>query len=168
MSSKLFLSSSNGVYDSSGALVASDWTALTDAAKESLFTAHGSTNATFTTFPAGTYRVLVYSTAAAATHTCEMTAVPIRQTILPSGLISIKKYSSVTNVSVTNTMTGSSDIRIGVTDDLTHYYKYSNGSWVSITNISDGMTPAELAAVTDSSKFQSSIGFAYSLDMSVS
>ena len=143
MSSKLFLSSSNGVYDSSGALVASDWTSLTDAAKESLFTTHGSTNTAFTTFPAGTYRILVYSTMAAATHTCSMTAVPLKQTILPSGLISIKKYSSVTNVSVTHTMTGLSDIRIGVTDDLTHYYKYSSGSWVSITNIGDGMTPTE-------------------------
>ena len=78
MSLKLFLDSSNGVYDASGTVVASDWTALTDAAKESLFTAHGSTNDTFTTFPAGTYRVLVYSTVAAATHTCKMTAVPLK------------------------------------------------------------------------------------------
>ena len=170
MSTKLFLTSTNAVLDSTGTTVATDWTALSDTEKAALFTAHGSTATSFTGLT-GKLRVLAYSTMSTASHTTTITAVPKPQLVKPSGLISLSKYDALNAVTITSTVTNAS-LKIAVTTDGTTYKAWNGTEWVAVdatdattfaTNAMNVSVVSTITAANWASLSATRIGFAYLL-----
>ena len=176
MSTKLFLTSTNAVIDSTGATVATDWTALSDTEKVALFTAHGSTATSFTGLT-GKLRVLAYSTASTAAHTTTITAVPKPQLVKPNLLISLSNYDSLNSVTIANTTSTNAVLKVAVTIDGTAYKAWNGTAWISVdmtsvdTFATNAMTPNTVSAITATqwaSLSTTKIGFAYLMTVSSS
>ena len=160
--------------------LASDWTSLSDAEKEDLFSGTGYQSASLSELQSlGEFRVLCLSDSSAGlVDSIQVSGVHNDFVVLPNQLFG-KIFNKIKSVSITEVISdvANAKIRYVLTKDLTNYYTHKNGSWLPISPtavdvITDGMTASDLASITstqwtdfysgDVDKDGIGIGFAFS------
>lgn len=136
--------------------LASDWTSLSDAQREALFSGTNYQSATLSELQSlGEFKVLSFSDSSAGTsNAVQVTGVHNDFVVLPNQLFG-KIFNKIKSMSITEAIsdTANAKIRYVLTKDLGNYYTYQNGSWTTISPtannvIANGMTASDLANIT--------------------
>ena len=150
-------------------VLATDWSSLTDAEKESLFKGTNyqlPTIAELTTL--GKFKVAIYDDYSTQ-HKYQIKAVPLNQVVKPVKLISTKSFNNIDSITISSSVSTNAILKIAVTTDLKDYkvYNSSTGEWDVISDIeTEGRIPSDIASIPSSAwdillKESEGIGFEY-------
>ena len=154
-------------------VLATDWSSLTDAEKESLFKGTNyqlPTTAELTAL--GKFKVAIYDDYSTQ-HKYQMKAVPLNQVVKPVKLISTKSFNNIDSITIASSVSTDAILKVAVTTDLKDYkvYNSSTGEWDVISDIeTEGRVPADIASIPSSAwdillKESEGIGFEYFLSI---
>ena len=150
-------------------VLATDWSSLTDAEKESLFKGTNyqlPTIAELTTL--GKFKVAIYDDYSTQ-HKYQIKAVPLNQVVKPVKLISTKSFNNIDSITISSLVSTDAILKIAVTTDLKDYkvYNSSTGEWDVISDIeTEGRIPSDIASIPSIAwdillKESEGIGFEY-------
>lgn len=154
-------------------VLATDWSSLTDAEKESLFKGTNYQLPTIAELTAlGKFKVAIYDDYSTQ-HKYQMKAVPFNQVVKPVKLISTKSFNNIDSITIASSVSTDAILKIAVTTDLRDYkvYNSSTGEWDVISDIeTEGRIPSDIASIPSSAwdillKESEGIGFEYFLSI---
>lgn len=154
-------------------VLATDWSSLTDAEKESLFKGTNYQLPTIAELTAlGKFKVAIYDDYSTQ-HKYQMKAVPLNQVVKPVKLISTKSFNNIDSITIASLVSTDAVLKIAVTTDLNDYkvYNPSTGGWDVISDIeTEGRIPSDIASIPSSAwdillKESEGIGFEYFLSI---
>lgn len=154
-------------------VLATDWSSLTDAEKESLFKGTNYKLPTIDELTAlGKFKVAIYDDYSTQ-HKYQMKAVPLNQVVKPVKLISTKSFNNIDSITIASSVSTDAVLKIAVTTDLKDYkvYNSSTGEWDVISDIeTEGRIPSDIASIPSSAwgillKESEGIGFEYFLSI---
>ena len=150
-------------------VLATDWSSLTDAEKESLFKGTNYQLPTIAELTAlGKFKVAIYDDYSTQ-HKYQIKAVPLNQVVKPVKLISTKSFNNIDSIMISSSVSKDAILKIAVTTDLRDYkvYNASTGEWDVISDIeTEGRVPSDIASIPSSAwnillKESEGIGFEY-------
>ena len=150
-------------------VLATDWSSLTDAEKESLFKGTNYQLPTIAELTAlGTFKVAIYDDYSTQ-HKYQIKAVPFNQVVKPVKLISTKSFNNIDSITISSSVSTNAVLKIAVTTNLMDYkvYNSSTGEWDVISDIeTEGRIPSDIASIPSSAwdillKESEGIGFEY-------
>ena len=154
-------------------VLATDWSSLTDAEKESLFKGTNYQLPTIAELTAlGKCKVAIYDDYSTQ-HKYQMRAVPLNQVVKPVKLISTKSFNNIDSITIASSVSTDAILKVAVTTDLKDYkvYNSSTGEWDVISDIeTEGRIPSDIASIPSSAwdillKESEGIGFEYFLSI---
>ena len=180
-SSKYFLSK-NILYATTGEIIATSWSTLSNTEKENKLKTYINLASTYTNeliLGLDEVQVIAYTADERARFSGIFTGIPNKQLVIAKGLIPTSRFITILNANILYTQKNHGGVRVAVSNDLEHWYTYRENlqEWKElpteydvnmgrykpvISNMhTNGILASRLGNITDWSLFNENLAFCY-------